>query len=359
VGGAGLPLISIPRALKMTEVDVIQSLLNEDKRAHRVSMGTLTSFLQHEFVRRCPTGWQARAEARLLPKSLEDLLGYSARADVLLESLRNRSRIWIEFEVSRADPVANHTKFATSHLFQPQSSIDRFLAMVSPHVTRGRRNLASNTIALMRQVGMKAYQTVLLPYMAPADVKRINYLSRVALFAQNLDVDREIERALAVVEPAMSTTNYDIHLVGDLLGVMLSVRRWNDDVSTEVGKRMWGRRTVTYFVFELESGLFAPSKFCAYSAVPTRSPLGEATQGAAALGAMTIAIYTAVNDGSHLLDGHRAQMHLTRGLGMIVAHLGDVADLDVAFDEWMQRHEEDISIHPSGPLFLMSPDWFS
>jgi hypothetical protein len=28
--------------------------------------------------------------------------------------------LWIEFEVSRADPVANHAKFATAHLFQPQ-----------------------------------------------------------------------------------------------------------------------------------------------------------------------------------------------------------------------------------------------
>jgi hypothetical protein len=254
--------------------------------------------------------------------------------------------------------VANHAKFATSHLFHPQSPIDRFLAMVSPHVTRGRRNLASNTIALMRQVGMKAYQTVLFPYMAPADVQRINQLSQDALFAQDLDVDREIERALAVTEPAISMANYDIHLVGDLLGVMLSLRRWNEDVTTEAGKRMWGRRTVTYFVFELESGLFAPSKFCAYSAVPTRTQLGEAAQGTAALGAMTIAIYTALNDGSHLLDGHRAQMHLTRGLGMIVAHSRDVPDLDAAFDRWMQQHEEDICIHPSGPVFLMSPDWF-
>jgi hypothetical protein len=322
-------------------------------------MGNLTSFLQHEFERRCPIGWQARPEARLLPKSLEDLLGYSARADVLLESLDNRSRIWIEFEVSRADPVANHAKFATSHLFQPQSPIDRFLAMVSPHVTRGRRNLASNTIALMRQVGMKAYQTVLFPYLAPAEVQRINQLSRDALFVQNLDVDREIERALAVTEPTISMTNYDLHLVGDLLGVMLSLRHWNEDMSNEIGKRMWGRRTVTYFVFELASGLFAPSKFCAYSAVPARSPLGEAVHGAAALGSMTIAIYTALNDGSHDLDGHRAQMHLTRGLGMIVAHLGDVPELDAAFDQWMQRHEEDISVHPSGPVFLMSPNWFS
>jgi hypothetical protein len=28
-------------------------------------------------------------------------------------------RLWIEFEISRADPVANHAKFATAQLFQP------------------------------------------------------------------------------------------------------------------------------------------------------------------------------------------------------------------------------------------------
>jgi hypothetical protein len=273
--------------------------------------------------------------------------------------LDSSARIWIEFEVSRADPVANHAKFATSHLFQPQSPIDRFLAMISPHVTRGRRNLASNTVALMRQIGMKAYQTVLFPYISPGEVQRINQLSPDLLFAQNLDVDRELERALAVTEPAASMTDYNIHLVGDLLGVMLSLRRWNEDMCTESGKRMWGRRTVTYFVSELKSRLFAPSKFCAYSAVPVGSSPGQTARGADALGTMTISVYAALNDGSHLLDGHKAQTHLTRGLGMIVVHPGDVPHLDVAFDRWMRRHEEDISIHPSGPVILMSPRWFS
>jgi hypothetical protein len=52
-------------------------------------------------------------------------------------------RIWVEFEVSRADPVANRAKFATAHLFQSQPAADTFLAMVRPHVDRGRRNLAA------------------------------------------------------------------------------------------------------------------------------------------------------------------------------------------------------------------------
>ena len=72
---------------------------------------------------------------------LEALLGYRPRVDVLLEREDGSRRLWIEFEVSRADPVANHAKFATAHLFQPQAEADSFLAMVSPHVARGRRSL--------------------------------------------------------------------------------------------------------------------------------------------------------------------------------------------------------------------------
>jgi hypothetical protein len=321
-------------------------------------MGALTSFLQVEFARRCPPGWRARGEGRLLPRALERLLGYSARADVVLEKLDDSLRLWIEFEVSRADPVANHAKFATSHLFQPQQPPDRFLAMVSPHVTRGRRNLAFNAVALMRQVGMRAYQTVLFPYLSPADVQRLNQLDVAALPAENLDIDREVERALAVTEPMVTTADHDIHLVGDLLAVMLSLRQWNEDMSMAGLRHMWGSRTVTYFVRDEESGLFAPSKFCAYTAVPARPTPPEDPHKRAGLGTMTVAIYTALNDSSHLLDGHRAQRHLTLGLGMTAVSPADVPELDAAFSQWRERNADSIIVHPAGPVFLLSPDWF-
>jgi hypothetical protein len=321
-------------------------------------MGTLTPFLQQEFARRCPAGWRVRPEVRLLPRAVERLLGYSARADVLLEKLDQSQRLWIEFEVSRADPVANHAKFATTHLFQPQEPVDRFLAMVSPHVTRGRRNLASNAVALMRQVGMRAYQTVLFPYLAPADVQRLNQLEVAALSAQNLDIDREIERALAVTEPMITMSDYDIHLVGDILTVMLNLRQWNEDMSTEAARRLWGSRRVTYFVYDEESGLFAPSKFCAYTAIPTRPPLPDPSHKGAGLGTMTIAVYTALNDSSHLLDGHRAHRHLSTALGMIAVNPGDYPEVEGAFLQWREHHADVVVLHPAGPVFLMSPGWF-
>jgi hypothetical protein len=299
-----------------------------------------------------------RPEGRLLPVALERLLGYSARADVVLEKIDDSLRLWIEFEVSRADPVANHAKFATSHLFQPQGPVDRFLAMVSPHVTRGRRNLASNAVALMRQVGMKAYQTVLFPYLPPAEVQRMNHLEAAALAAHHLDIDREIERALTVTEPVITMTDYDIHLVGDILTVILNLRQWNEDMATDQARHLWGSRTVAYFVYDEESGLFAPSKFCAYTAVPTRPPRPDPSHKGAGLGTMTIAIYTALNDDSHLMDGHRAQRHLTAGLGMTTRDREQPPEVGAAFSGWHERHADVVRLHPAGPLFLLSPDWF-
>ena len=119
-------------------------------------MGSLTTFLQSESVRKCSAGWACRPEHALLPRSLAKRLGYQARADVLLEEEDNSHRLWIEFEVSRADPVANHAKFTTSHLFEPQRGTDCFLAMVSPHITRGRRNARTPASATPGQGGGSA-----------------------------------------------------------------------------------------------------------------------------------------------------------------------------------------------------------
>ena len=163
-------------------------------------MGALIPFLHDEFARLCPPAWRARAEVSLLGRELNRLLGYGPRADLLLEREDETPRIWIEIEVSRADPVSNHAKFATAHLFAPQSPRDTFLAMVSPHVSRGRRNPAANTIALMRHIGMSAFQTVLFPRLHPDEVKRLNHLG-AELGRTGLPVTEEVKRVLSVTEP--------------------------------------------------------------------------------------------------------------------------------------------------------------
>src|SRR5262249_7291193 len=192
-------------------------------------------------------------------------------------------------------------------------------------------------VGAMAHAEMKAYQTVLFPYLPPAEVQRMNLLEMTALPAQNRDIDREIERALAVTEPLIAMTDYDIHLVGDILTVMLNLRQWNEDMATERARQLWGSRNVTYFVYDEESGLFAPVKFCAYTAVPTHPPRPDPCHKGAGLGTMTIAIYTEVNDGSHLMDGNRAQRHLTDGLGMVTVNPGHTTGLDAAFSQWRAR----------------------
>ncbi|MFN7877181.1 MAG: hypothetical protein ACK5PB_17815 [Pirellula sp.] len=135
-----------------------------DKR----KLGNLTGFLQERFAASCPSGWSCQHEVDVLDEKWQRALGYSAWADVLLTRDDGQKRLWIEFEVSRADPVANHAKFATSHLFQPQASTDTFIAMISSHVTRGRRNLAANTILLMRRVGMRVTTAEEAPHISQA-----------------------------------------------------------------------------------------------------------------------------------------------------------------------------------------------
>jgi hypothetical protein len=319
-------------------------------------MGSLTTYLQKEFARKCPPGWVCRPEVRVLHPDLVEVLGYSARVDVMLEREFPPKGLWIEFEISRADPVANHAKFATAHLFQPQSPIDHFLAMVSPHVTRGRRNLACTTIALMRQIGMRAFQTVLLPGTDPAEVKRLNHLNQADLDRSKLAIEVEIERAITVTESLISMSNIDVHFAGDLLIVFLNLRRWNADLVASEGKQTWGRRTVTYFVYEAESGLFAPSKFCAYSPISQSAATGS---GRDSLGIMTVAAYSMLNDGTHALDGNAAVRHLESRLGMTLRGGANVPTILEKFRGWHEDHADFINVHPAGPHFLLAPSWFS
>lgn len=317
-------------------------------------MGNLATFLQHSFKAQCPPGWTCRPEARLLPSDIEQFLGYSPRADVLLEHGDSTRRVWIEFEVSRADPVANHAKFATAHLFQPQAPSDCFLAMVSAHVAPGRRNLAANTVLLMRRIGMSAFQTVLLPRVPGLEIKRLNHLTLSDIEHQGLLVKDEIERALAVSQPLARSGDDRIHLAGDLLEVMLNSLRWNQDVNRPDGAALWKRRTVTYFVFDPRTHQFAPSKFCAFTAVPD---IGSRADGLPQI-SMTMPLYARLDESEVLFDGARAQRHLTRGLGMTARTPIEAPPIAQDFEKWMESHKAHIAIHPRGPIFLTPPQWF-
>jgi hypothetical protein len=93
-------------------------------------MGNLIVYLQGAFAMVCPPDWQVRPEVAVLPSDIVAMLGYAPRADVLLERRDGTRRLWIEFEISRANPVANRAKFATAQLFQPLPATDTFVAMI-------------------------------------------------------------------------------------------------------------------------------------------------------------------------------------------------------------------------------------
>jgi hypothetical protein len=220
-------------------------------------MAQLAIYLQKQFQTHCPPGWQAQSEAQLLTGDLRQLLGYSPQVDVLLTH-ENGCRLWIEFEISRADPVANHAKFATAYLFQPQGANEVYLSMISPHVARGRRNLAANAIWLMRFAGMRAYQTPLFPHTSPGEINRLNHLDAPTLAQERLNVKTEIQRALIISEVLTRIEATAIHFVANHMELMLNLHQWNRELLTDAGQQLWGRRTVTYFVYDPVSHRFAP-----------------------------------------------------------------------------------------------------
>jgi len=327
-------------------------------------MSALTKFLQRQFTEHCPAGWRCHREVHLLPRELEQQMGYESRADVLLEHTEGKRRLWIEFEVSRADPVANHAKFATSHLFKPQEEGDVFVAMVSSHVARGRRNLAANTILLMRHLGMNAFQTVLLPHLSGEKIKHLNHLDPNALEDQHIPVTAEIERVLAVSEPIGQAAGHRIYFTGDWLDVWTNVFRWNNSMLADEMQVLWGKRTIKYFVFDPGTTLFAPSKFCAFLQVPASGVkadrVGEeagrwSTSSSLAMG-MTVPFYVLLDESESRFDGAIARSHLTTRLAMRPSTPDEEPQVGQRFSEWISRWSNCVRVHPEGPVFLLPPE---
>ncbi|MCW3052999.1 MAG: hypothetical protein JWN14_2169 [Chthonomonadales bacterium] len=321
-------------------------------------MGTLTPFLQNEFERLCPVGWMCRREVRVQSEKLGRMLGYAARADVLLQRIDGSRRFWIEFEISRADPVANHAKFATGHLFEPQAPEDIFVSMISPHVARGRRNLAANAISLMRCVGMNAFQTVLLPHNPGIAIQQLNETPVAQLSMKNLPVQEELARIFAITQAVTSLGTSSIHLVGDLTEVLLNLRQFNLDLETSEGRALFGRRTVTFFVYDRVTKMFAPSKFCAYTAIPDVHGEINGNLASRYRAEMTVAFYAQLDETDRKFDGRVARLHLEKRLAMSLRPLHEIHGLEAAFASWIHHHRENITVHPSGAQFLLPPAWF-
>lgn len=317
-------------------------------------MPSLAKHLQETFYDLCPQGWMCQGEVAILPTELNKLLGYESRADVLLSNTDGTKRFWIEFEISRADPVANHAKFATAHLFKPWLPSDTFISMVSPHVARGRRNLAANTITLMRHLGIQAFQIPLFPYLDGSKIKSLNHLSLEDLQNTPLNVQGELDRAFAVAQPIVSSDTHLIHFVANYTDVMLNLHHWHEGLQEVSGRDVWGKRTVTYFVYDPRTKRFAPSKFCAF--MVKQLPLSTYNTFVTH---MTIDQYVTFDESESRFDGHIARKYLEDQLAMERLPVETDSAIDQQFEKWFKRYADVITLHPRGPIFLVPPKWFA
>lgn len=315
---------------------------------------SLTSFLQQSFATQLPSGWRCRHEVAVLSKEFERILGFAPRADVLLENVETHRRVWIEFEISRADPVANHMKFAVGHLFAPQLPGDAFVSMVSDHVAAGRVNLGASAVILMRHLGMHAFQIPLFPTMSGSLVKELNHLPQPELMDRKLDVVPEIERALSISEPVCANPSHRLFFASNAFEVSLNVMEWNRAIASSDGACLWGRRTVTFFVYDPRSQLFAPSKFCAFIPVARTAEASDSGSKAQILG-MTMPYYCSIDANEPRFDGGVARKHFLQRLGYRLLRVSEVPGLSTPFERWLETRHDGIRLHPRRAHLLIPP----
>jgi len=320
--------------------------------------GKLAKYLQEEFKRLSPNGWECHSEVALLSSDFEKLLGYQPRVDILLQKSDFSQRFWIEFEISRADPVANHTKFAAAHLFQPQTKLDTFVSMMSADIDRGKRNLGVTTIYLMRHIGMNAFQTSLLPHHSSKQIKEMNNTSFENLSYASLDITQEIRRVFTISESVINGNDKRIHFASDILDIFMNLRRWNEEIENPEKLSIWGKRTITYFVFDPLTHTFAPSKFCAYVAIPKVTELSRLSYSNDVRSEMSIDLYASLDGTDSRFDGRRARLHLINNLAMTIHDLSESPQISKAFENWLFQHSDAINVHPKGISILMPPEPF-
>jgi hypothetical protein len=281
-------------------------------------------------------------------------LGFAPRADVLLEQRETSRRVWVEFEISRADPVANHAKFGTARFLEGHGrENDAFVSMASRHIAAGRLALAAGAAMLMRGFGIAAFQVDLLPQLDAAAIKQLN--SRPITSSTGIEVKAEIERVLRISDADVVNGIHRIHKADNPFAVAVNIRQWNAEVQRTELAALWGRRRVSYFVYDRATDLFAPSKFCAF--VPTirtaaAAKLPELLQGRA--GGMTMSIYSSLGESDPRFDGHIAWKHLHRVLGYDDVGLERSSEtLQAKFEKWQRQVEALVAVR--SPVTLLTP----
>lgn len=322
-------------------------------------MPTLARHLQEQFAALCPDGWICEVESRIVGRETEMILGFAPQADVVLLEAASGRRISVELEISRADPVANHAKFAAAHLRDPFPANHSFVSMMSRHIAPGRRNLGAQMIGVLRAVGMRAFQTVLLPGTDGDRIMELNHSPAARVRDEALPVEAEIERVLQVALALGSSRDGEdeLHFAANSTEVLTNVRSWNLEMERSQPGDIWKRRRCRYFVHDPVTNEFAPCKFAAYVCLPAK--LRPAPTTSRFLTRMSLARYQEIDQGESIFDGNRAWNHLVKHLAFSKYSAQNCPHPETvdAFLRWIRQHEAAVHVGDDNPVFLEPPPW--
>ena len=170
-----------------------------------------------------------------------------------------------------------------------------------------------------------------------------------------LDTQSELDRALRVSDAEITDGGHRIHKVDNRFAVAVNVRQWNAELLDPKLATVWGRRRVSYFVYDQASRLFAPSKFCAF--VPTVKTASAANLPALLEGrpaGMTMPIYASLGEGDKRFDGAIAWKHLHQVLGYDLWDLSSAGHgIKAEFERWRAQSADVLDIR--APKLLLPP----
>ena len=113
-----------------------------------------------------------------------------------------------------------------------------------------------------------------------------------------------------------------------------NLQYWNRSVLTDDGRKLWGRRRASYFVFDPGTKFFAPSKFCAFRPITTDGPDAGQIPGSN----MTMDLYCSLGEEDPRFDGNRAWRRLRDHLGMSLQIIADDPAMSVSFQKWLREN---------------------
>jgi hypothetical protein len=119
-------------------------------------------------------------EACVFPQSLCEEVGYSPAADLLVEYQWDTRdvHIWIELEVSRADPVANPAKFLVAFSERSPRPGEVFVFAISRAIQKGRAALCRRFVEMMQLRGFPVQTEDYLPSATEHLITRLNVRTR-------------------------------------------------------------------------------------------------------------------------------------------------------------------------------------